>query len=245
MNVGLIIIGNEILSGKVIDTNSAFIARELREVGADLRRITVVADDIEEIGEVIRDFRPQFDAVLTSGGVGPTHDDVTIVAVARALGRRTVRHPEIERGVRQYYEGKGDDTGLEASLKMAEVPEGAELIRHKEVSFPLIKVENIYLFPGIPQILEQKFHAIRSRFAGPRYHLRTLYTSSGEATIAEYLDATLVKFPELLLGSYPRIGDPEYMVKVTLESKDQAYVEEAFAHLIRILPEGTVVRMEG
>jgi molybdenum cofactor synthesis domain-containing protein len=245
MTVGLIVIGNEILSGKVTDTNSAFIARELREVGAELRRVAVVADEFEEIGEVLHDFRARYDAVITSGGVGPTHDDVTIEAVARALGRRAVRHPEIEAGIRRFYEGREDSSGLEASLKMAEVPEGAELIHDEELSFPLIKVENIYLFPGIPQILEQKFHAIRSHFAGAPYHLRTLYTSRGEATIAEFLDAVLVKFPDLLLGSYPRIGDPEYTVKVTLESKDRAYVEEALAHLIRILPEGAVVRTEG
>jgi molybdenum cofactor synthesis domain-containing protein len=241
ITAGVVIVGNEILSGKVADTNSVFLARELRAIGAELCRVVVVADAIEEIAEVVRDFARRFHVVFTSGGVGPTHDDVTIAGVARALGRPVMRHPEIEMALRQLFKDKLNAAGL----KMAEVPEGAELIRGGDLSFPVVKVENVYLLPGIPSILEEKFHAIKARFAGPRYHLKALYSARGESAIAEYLDATLAKFPELLLGSYPRLGDPEYRVKVTLESKTRAYVEAAFAHLVDILPEGTVVRTEG
>jgi molybdopterin-biosynthesis enzyme MoeA-like protein len=152
-----------------------------------------------------------------------------------------IRHPEIEQGLRRLYKDRVNAAGL----KMAEVPEGAELVRGSNLSFPTIKVDNIYLLPGIPQILEDKFRAIKSRFAGARYHLKTVYSSKGEATIAEYLNETLTKFPGLLLGSYPKLGDPEYAVKVTLESRDQTCVDAAFAHLIGILPLGTVVRTEG
>ena len=240
VTVGIVVIGNEILSGKVTDTNSAFLARGLREVGGDLCRITVVPDEIDDVVEVIRDFTKRFDVVLTSGGIGPTHDDITIAAVARALGRRVIRHPTIEQGLRRFFK----DNVNSAHLKMAEVPEGAELIQGGEVKFPVVKVENVYLLPGIPQILEDKFHVIKQRFTGTRYHLKTVYSSKGESVIAEHLDATLARFPGLLLGSYPRLGDPEYRVKVTLESRDQAYVEQAFAHLVGILPEGTVVRTE-
>lgn len=243
VTVGIIVIGNEILSGKVTDTNSAFMAQGLREVGADLHRVAVVRDVTSEIVEVVRDFRKRFDVVLTSGGVGPTHDDITVAAVAEALGRATVRHPEIEAGMRRFYK----DKVTEAHLKMAEVPEGAELLRSGsgELAFPVLKVENIYLLPGIPQICQSKFDAIKARFAGTPYHLKTVYSAKGESTLAQYLDATLEKFPDLLLGSYPRLGDPSYAVKVTLESRDRAYVEEAFAHLVGILPEGTVLRTEG
>ncbi len=239
--VGIVVIGNEILSGKVADTNSGFMARELRSVGAELRRIVVVPDEIDEIVEVVRALSRRYDVVFTSGGVGPTHDDVTVAGVAQALGRAVIRHPEIETALRQFYKG----TINAAGLKMAEVPEGAELIRGGELNFPVIKVENVYLLPGIPEILEKKVEFLKSRFEGPRFHLKTLYSSKGESVIAEYLHATLARFPELLLGSYPRLGDPEYVVKVTLESRARVYVEEAFAHLVRILPEGTVVRTEG
>lgn len=241
VTAGIIVVGNEILSGKVADTNSAFLARELRAVGAELRRVVVVPDEIDEIVEVVRDFTKRYEAVFTSGGVGPTHDDVTIAGVAAALGRAVVRHPEIEQALRQLYKGAVNAAGL----KMAEVPEGAELIHRGERTFPIVKVANVYLLPGIPQILEEKFHFIKDRFAGPRYHVKALYSAKAESIIAEYLNDTIARFPDLLLGSYPRIGNKEYRVKVTLESKAQAYVEEAFAHLVRILPEGTVVRTEG
>jgi molybdenum cofactor synthesis domain-containing protein len=238
---GIVVIGNEILSGKVVDTNSPFLARELRLLGAELRRVAVVPDELDDIVEVVGDFHRRFDVVFTSGGVGPTHDDITIAGVARALGRRVVRHPGIEGRLREFYA----DRINEARLKMAEVPEGAELVLGGSLNFPTILVANVYVLPGIPEILEQKFLAIRDRFASTPYHVKVVYTREGEGTIAEYLNATLAKFPALLLGSYPKIGDPEYLVKVTLESKDRSYVEAAFAHLLGLLPDGSVVRTDG
>jgi molybdenum cofactor synthesis domain-containing protein len=238
---GIVVIGNEILSGKVVDTNSPFLARHLRRLGAELRRVAVIGDDLDEIAEVVGDFHRRFEFVFTSGGVGPTHDDITIAGVARALGRRVVRHPEIEARLREFYKDKIND----ARLKMAEVPDGAELIMGGNVSFPTIKAENVYVLPGIPEILEQKFLAIEDRFVGVPFHLKVVYTREGEGTIAEYLNATLARYPDLLLGSYPKIGNPEYMVKVTLESRDRAYVEAALSHLLGLLPEGAVVRTEG
>jgi molybdopterin-biosynthesis enzyme MoeA-like protein len=160
--------------------------------------------------------------------------------VARGLGRKVIRHPAIEGRIREFYQDKIN----EARLKMAEVPEGTELIVDGRLGFPTIKCENVYILPGIPQILEQKFEALRERFAASPYFLRVVYTREGEGTIAEHLNATLAAFPELLLGSYPRIGDPEYAVKLTLESKDQAYVERALAHLLGLLPAEAVVRTE-
>jgi molybdopterin-biosynthesis enzyme MoeA-like protein len=178
--------------------------------------------------------------VFTSGGVGPTHDDVTIEGVARGLGRRVIRHPAIEERIRAYFSDKTN----EARLKMAEVPEGTELIVDGRLGFPTFKCENIYILPGIPEILEQKFQALRDRFAASPYFLRVVYTSEGEGSIAEHLNATLAAFPALSLGSYPKIGDPEYAVKLTLESKDRDYVERALAHLLALLPADCVVRTE-
>jgi molybdopterin-biosynthesis enzyme MoeA-like protein len=127
---------------------------------------------------------------------------------------------------------------------MADVPEGAELIDDARLGFPTIKCENVYILPGIPEILEQKFAGLAARFTASPYHLRVVFTRDGEGTIAEHLNATVATFPELLLGSYPKLGDPEYSVKLTLESKDQAYVEAALAHLLALLPHETVVRVE-
>jgi molybdenum cofactor synthesis domain-containing protein len=242
MGAGIVVIGNEILSGKTVDSNSAFLARELRQLGVTLKRITVIPDELDVIAETVQDFHRQFDVVFTSGGVGPTHDDITIEGIARALGRRVIVHPVLEGKIREYLNGRPANA---AHLKMAEVPEGAELLMDDRLRFPTIKVENIYILPGIPEILQQKFLALKERFTVDPYYLKVIYTNEIESTIAVYLNETLRAYPDLLLGSYPKIGDAEYRVKVTLESKDKGYVERAFAHLLALLPKGCVVKTEG
>ncbi|MBM4255730.1 MAG: competence/damage-inducible protein A [Deltaproteobacteria bacterium] len=242
LRAGIVVIGNEILSGKTVDSNSAFLARELRQLGVTLKRITVIPDELDIIEDTVRDFHRTLDLVFTSGGVGPTHDDITIEGVARALGRRVIIHPLLEAKIHEYLNGK---TPNAAHLKMAEVPEGAELLSDERIRFPTIKAENIYILPGIPEILQQKFLALKERFAVDPYHLKVIYTNEIESVIAVHLNDTLREYPELLLGSYPKIGNSEYRVKLTLESKDKDYVERAFAHLMELLPTGCVVKIEG
>lgn len=237
---GLIVVGNEILSGKVVDTNSPYLARELRALGVELRRILTIPDEVDEIAAAVRDFHAAFDVVFTSGGIGPTHDDVTVEGVARGLGRRVVRHPAIEARLLEFYKDKAND----ARLKMADVPEGAELIVDRQLGFPTMVVDRVYVLPGIPSLFEQKFRGLRERFASDPYHLRVVYTREGEGSIAEHLSATMAAYPDLMLGSYPKLGDPEYAVRLTLESKDRAYVEAALAHLLGLLPPEWVVRVE-
>jgi molybdenum cofactor synthesis domain-containing protein len=240
LSAGIVVIGNEILSGKVVDTNSPFLAGELRPLGVTLRRISTIPDELPLIAREVREHHETYDLVFTSGGVGPTHDDVTIEGIAMALGRMVIVHPDIADKLKTFY---GDKINA-ARLKMAEVPEGAELITDMSLNFPTIKVENIYILPGIPEIFRSKFETLKPRFSADPYCLKVVYTRVGEGTIAEYLNDTLRAFPELLLGSYPKINHPEYMVKVTLESKDAGYVACAFAHLLTVLPEGSVVRTE-
>lgn len=242
LGAGIVVIGNEILSGKTVDSNSAFLARELRQLGVTLKRVTVIPDELDVIAETVRDFHSMFDLVFTSGGVGPTHDDITIEGVARALGRRVIVHPVLESKIREYLNGRPANA---AHLKMAETPEGAELLMDDRLRFPTIKLENIYILPGIPEILQQKFLALKERFVVDPYYLKVIYTNEIESTIAAHLNETLREYPELLLGSYPKIGDAEYRVKVTLESKDKDYVERAFTHLLHMLPQGCVVKTEG
>jgi len=237
---GIVVIGNEILSGKVTDTNSPFMARELRAVGVTLERITTIPDDVEIIATTVRQFAATYEVVFTSGGVGPTHDDVTMEGVAKAFGRQVVRHPELDKRLREYLGANAN----EARMRMADTPEGAQLIVDERLGFPTIQCENVYILPGIPEILEQKFASLKERFAASPYHLRVVFTRDGEGSIAEHLNATLAQFPELLLGSYPKLGHPEYAVKLTLESKDQGYLEAALAHLLTLLPAETVVRTE-
>jgi molybdenum cofactor synthesis domain-containing protein len=237
---GIVVIGNEILSGKVTDTNSPFMARELRKLGVTLLRIATIPDDVGVIATTVREFAARYEVVFTSGGVGPTHDDVTMEGVAAAFGRKVVRHPELDRRLREYLGANAN----EARMRMADTPEGAELIADQRLGFPTIKCQNVYVLPGIPEILEQKFAALAERFTASPYHLRVVFTRDGEGSIAEHLNATMAKYPDLLLGSYPKLGDPEYAVKLTLESKDREYVEAALTHLLSLLPRETVVRTE-
>jgi molybdenum cofactor synthesis domain-containing protein len=236
----IIVIGNEILSGKVVDTNAPFLTRELRAIGVTLKRILTIPDEVDEIAVAVKEFRPRYDVVFTSGGVGPTHDDVTMEGIAKGLGRRLVRHPAIETRLREFYKEHVND----ARLKMSEVPEGAELLVDGRLGFPTVKCENFYILPGIPELFEQKFEALRERFSATPYTMRVVYTREGEGSIAEHLNATLAAFPELLLGSYPKLSHPEYTVKLTLESKDPEYVNRALAHLLQLLPAEAIVRTE-
>jgi len=236
----IIVIGNEILSGKVVDSNAAFLSRELRPLGVTLKRILVIPDELDAIAEAVRSYSEQFEIVFTSGGVGPTHDDITIEGIARGLGRRVVRHPELERRLREHIPGELNA----AHLKMAEVPEGAELIFGGKLNFPTVTIGNVFIFPGIPELLRDKFLALRERFTVDPYHLRVVYLNAFESSIAAYLNETVSTFPDLLVGSYPKLDCSEYSVRVTLESKDRDYVERAFADLLARLPAAMVVRSE-
>lgn len=236
----LIVIGNEILSGKVVDTNSTFLAQQLRGLGVSLVRVLVIPDEIDTIAEEVRALSSRVDVLFTSGGVGPTHDDVTIAGVARGLGRAVLQDPALVKMLCEFF---GDEVN-DARLKMAEVVEGTELLFEGGMRFPTMRVENIYILPGIPEIFREKFNAIRQRFAADPFHLRVIYSREMESTLATFLNRTLESFPELLLGSYPKLNHPEYRVRITLESKDMAYLERAFDALMSMLPSGSVVRTE-
>jgi molybdenum cofactor synthesis domain-containing protein len=239
-NCALVVIGNEILSGKIHDTNTFFAARELRAIGVTLQRIAVVPDELDAIAEEVRYCSQRFGFVITSGGVGPTHDDITIAGVAAALGRPVVIHPRLDALIREHFGDRPNNAGM----KMAEVPEGAVLIEGGPMIFPTVQVENIYMLPGIPQLFEGKLLAIKPRFATDPYFARAIYSSAGEGRIASILDACLERFPKLLLGSYPKIGNSEYRVKVTLESKERDYVDDAFRYLLELLPGDVIVKTE-
>ncbi len=242
---GIVLVGNEILSGKVTDANAAYLCRELRALGVDVRRIAVIPDDVEEIAREVAAFSRAFDVVFTSGGVGPTHDDVTIEGVARAMGVRVVRHPVLVAALERYYrERLGAAATLgEPHLKMAEVPEGAELLADGNVRFPTILMGNVYILPGVPEIFREKFDALRDRFRDQPFHLRQVFVSVAESALAPYLNDLLVTFPALLLGSYPEFSNPEYRVKVTLESRDAIYLEGALTALLSRLPGSAIVRV--
>ena len=236
---GIVLIGNELLSGKVVEANAAYLCRQFRELGVEVRKISVIPDEVELIAREIREFQPAFTWVFTSGGVGPTHDDVTIEGVARGLGVAVVRHPELVARLREVYQDRLND----ARLKMAEIPGGAELLAMDSLVVPVLAIRNVFIFPGVPEIFRQKFEAIKERFRERPFLLRSVYVRIGEGSLAEHLNAMLQEFPDLLCGSYPEFSNPEYRVRVTLESKESDYLERALRYLLARLPLEAVVRV--
>lgn len=237
---GILIIGNEVLSGKVVDQNSPYLVRELRTLGVEVQRITTIPDEEPVIAEEVRVFAERYDLVFTTGGIGPTHDDVTIAAIAAAFGRKVVRHPMLEEVLRRHY---GDGITA-AQLRMAEMPEGGELVGEGDLSFPVVAFRNVYIFPGIPEVVRRKFERIRERFRDQPYILKRVFLRCDEGQIAENLSDVLRRFPELQLGSYPILHDPDHNVELTLESKSAQYVEQALRFLLDRVPSHAIVRIE-
>jgi molybdenum cofactor synthesis domain-containing protein len=237
---GVVVIGNEILTGKVADTNSPFLCKELTFLGLDLCRITTIPDDFDLIGHTVREFSERFTWVFTSGGIGPTHDDMTVPAIAAGFGVKAVRHPALEASIRKHY----GERMTEDHLLMALVPEGSELIEVEGLYFPQTVFRNIFILPGVPQLLQYKFNAIKHRFRGTPIVLREIFMKADEGIIAASLRETQAKHPGLLIGSYPNFSRAEYSVKVTLESRDGATVSAALAELQSRLAElpVTIVR---
>jgi len=238
-NAAALVIGNELLSGKIVDANIPYLARELRELGVALERVLIVPDDVDVIARDVRALSEAHDVVFTTGGVGPTHDDVTIEAIAKAFGRAVVRAPEFETLLRELYGSRLTD----AHLRMADVPEGSELVSNEQVRWPTIRIENVYVFPGIPEIFRAKFPVLRDRFRQDPWHLRMVFTKLDEGFLKGPLDRIVAQFPTVQVGSYPRLSDPEYYVKITLEAKDRVAVDDATEALVASLPPEAIVRV--
>jgi len=236
----IIIIGNEILSGKVEDRNSAYLASGLRELGVDVRRVSVIPDDTGTIAEEVARFSREFDVVFTSGGVGPTHDDVTMQGVAQAFGLELVRNAELADIINERCGGAANGP----TLRMADLPEGAELIEGNGLRFPAVAVRNVYIFPGIPEYLVRKFEAIKERFRSEPFVLKKIFINEDECLIVPALDTLVAEFTRIDVGSYPKVGLRDYKVVVTLESTDSDELVRAEARLMELLPQGVVVRTE-
>ncbi|MEO5657342.1 MAG: competence/damage-inducible protein A [Nitrospiria bacterium] len=233
----ILIIGNEILSGKVADEHGVFLCREFRALGVDVRRMVVLPDEIGPIADAVRSAWTAADIVVTTGGVGPTHDDVTLAGIALGLARPLVKDPTLAALILELYGAQADHV----VERMAEVPEGATLIRGEGLRIPVVLIEKIYVFPGVPEIFRRKFLAVKERFRDEPFHFRRIHLAIGEEPIASTLYDVAAKFPALLLGSYPVVNRPDYRVRLTLESKDARYLDDALAYLMARLPASAIV----
>lgn len=234
--VGVVIIGNEILTGKTRDENTPWLAIRCRELGLDLLRVSVIPDELDLIGDEVARFSGLFDHVFTTGGVGPTHDDLTMSGVARGFGVPLVRHPELESILR----AKLGDACTEAALRMADVPEGAELWWDGAPIWPQVVVRNVCVFPGVPSLLRRKFDAVAGRFRGEPMSGRQLVTLARETAIAATLTAAAERWPMVAIGSYPHLDVEPHTVTVTMDSRDLAALQACYDELRTALAEGLV-----
>ena len=236
---GIVIIGDEILSGKFVEENAAFLIGELRSLGVDLRRIAVIPDDRDDIAATVTEASSRFDHVFTSGGVGPTHDDITISAIAHGFGVGVERHPDLEAKIRAYWK----DKLAEANLRLADIPVGSELVYGKDHIWPVVCFKNVYILPGVPSLFRRKFVDIRDRFRAAPVWAARIYVHVEEGELAPHLDAVVAAHPDVKIGSYPRFTETDFRVLVTLEAALGPAVTAAFDMLIARLGK-LVVRSE-
>lgn len=222
----VVIIGDEILSGKFADENGPYLIGRLRALGCDLKRLAIVSDAPADIANEVRRNSASVDHVITTGGVGPTHDDRTMEGVALAFDVPLEQHPELVSLLGTY--------GLpptDTNLRMATLPRGASLVVGTGAVFPVVRMQNVWIFPGVPRLLHVKFEQVASAFAGEQVRCHRLFTNEHETDIAQLLMDVAHAFPTVSIGSYPRFGEGNYRVIVTLESRDDAALQSAHAAL--------------
>ncbi|KAH3886073.1 FAD synthase-like [Dreissena polymorpha] len=249
-SAGLIVIGDEILKGQIADTNTHFITRHLFSWGVRVRRISVIPDELEVISKEVADFSKRYTYVITTGGVGPTHDDLTFEGVAMSFGEPVVPHPELVALCTKYFGTHDMDS---PQMKMAKVAKSAKLIYGEDKTtgektrYPLVTVRNIYMFPGVPSILMKAFPLLKDVFRNPNTEFLTkeLYVTADEISIANVLNKCDEKYKKhVTLGSYPDFINSYYKVKLTLESESKEHIESSFAFLQEHLPEDSIVQYE-
>ena len=227
-----LVIGNELLSGKIQDENVPVLARELFALGIRLRRVVFCPDEVETIAADLQELCAGHDYVFTSGGVGPTHDDVTALAVARAFGRPLVHSPEIEALLRAYLGERITDH----HLRMAQVPEGTRLVRRQGGRWPTVRVENVFVLPGLPEVFRLKLPTLREHLAGAApFVSRAVRAHSDEAELAPLLDRLDRDYPGVAIGSYPRL-EPPFRVTVTFDGREPGRVAEAVDAFLAAVP---------
>ncbi|KAL8614318.1 hypothetical protein ACOMHN_007656 [Nucella lapillus] len=250
VTAGIIVVGDEILKGQTQDTNSYFLCKQLFALGVQVKKISVIGDDLEEISREVHDFSQKFTHVITSGGIGPTHDDMTFEGVARAFQLPVTTNPEILQLVKDYF---GPDNLDSAKLKVAKIPSSSTLHYgvHKRTGerskYPVVSVNNVFIFPGVPSLLEAAFDGMKDLFCNPNvtFHTQELYINVNEPTIASDIQRVADQFKKtVVIGSYPDFHNSYYKVKISFESTQEDQLKDACSSLRHAMAEGAVVVFE-
>ena len=241
----LLVIGDEILSGRTQDKNVAQVATWLNEQGIRLAEVRIVPDDIERIGEALNALRSAHDYLFTTGGIGPTHDDITVDAVAAAFGVPVIVHPEARRILEEYYRDRQVPL-TEARLRMARTPEGAELLENLSSGAPGIRMGNVYVLAGVPSIAASMLEALTGKLEGGRPVVSvTVGASSPESEVADLLRETEAAHPGVAIGSYPFFKDGKYGSNFVIRSEDAELARTTAEDLLRRLRQAGHEPVEG
>lgn len=236
-----LVIGNEILSGKVHEANLVELARTLRALGIALKRVVMIPDELDLIADEVARHASTHDVVFTSGGVGPTHDDLTLEAVARAFGVKVRLDEAMAEMLRNAY----GDRCTEHHLRMALVPEGAFLATTGDEKWPTVVMQNVWVLPGVPQIFRTKLDVVRAWVKGPvAFHSKAVFTRLDEGALKPLLDQVVATHPGVDIGSYPKWFDATYKTKITFDARDATLVARALDELVALLADADVVRIE-
>lgn len=230
----LVVIGDEILSGRTQDSNVVQIAKWLNLQGIRLAEVRVVADDMRAIAEAVNTLRARNDYLFTTGGIGPTHDDITVDAIAAALGLDIVVHPQARALLENYYASRGGITGTR--LRMARVPEGADLIENGVSGAPGIRVDNIFILAGIPRVAALMLEALNGTLEGGAPLIsRTVGCWVPESEVADLLGETERAHAGCQIGSYPFFRDGRGGANFVIRSTDQTALHHCVEDLVEKL----------
>lgn len=231
ITAALLVIGDEILSGRTKDKNIGTIAEHLTAIGIRLREVRVVADVEDEIVAAVNELRARSTYLFTTGGIGPTHDDITADAIAKAFGVSIDVDPRALALLQPHYEKRGM-TLTPPRLRMARIPDGAELIANSVSIAPGFMIGNVIVMAGVPLVMQAMLTAVTARLkTGRKMHSMSLGVDRPEGDIAETFSAHQAAFPNVSMGSYPSFGDGRFRTELVLRSTDEIELQTAFEQL--------------
>jgi molybdenum cofactor synthesis domain-containing protein len=240
----LLVIGDEILSGRTQDKNVAQVAEWMNRQGIRLEEVRIVPDNEDRIAGAVNDLRRAYDYLFTTGGIGPTHDDITVDSIAAALGVPAVIHPKAREILERYYSSRGGVT--DARMRMARVPEGAELIPNPTSGAPGVRLGNVYILAGVPSIAAAMLAALDGKLQGGRPMISaTIGAYAAESEVADLLREAEAAHNGVAIGSYPFFKDGLYGANFVLRSEYAELVEETAADLERRLAEAGIEPFPG
>jgi molybdenum cofactor synthesis domain-containing protein len=241
----LLVIGDEILSGRTQDKNVTQVATWLNRQGIRLVEVRIVPDNEAQIAAAVNELRGGHDYLFTTGGIGPTHDDITVDSIAAALGVPVIVHPEARRMLEAYYAPRNLDL-TEARLRMARVPQGAELIPNLTSGPPGVRFENIFILAGIPHVAAAMLEALDGRLEGGRPVVSlTVGAYAAESEVADLLRVTEEAHAGVAIGSYPFFKEGRYGANFVMRSEDVELVERTAEDLAKRLADAGIEPFPG